>query len=88
MNDLHLIAHQAITTGVSSASPYTRCAFENPAIGNSPSSRQSWRQAFAKTSETTTVRPSLPVIFSSLAARLTAGPMQVKSRRLPPPILP
>ena len=31
---------QAITTGVSSGSPYTRCALENPAIGNSPSSRQ------------------------------------------------
>ena len=27
-------------------------------------------------------------IFSSRAARLTAGPMQVKSSRLPPPILP
>ena len=39
-------------------------------------------------SEATTVRWRRPAIFSSRAARLTAGPMQVKSSRLPPPILP
>ena len=38
--------------------------------------------------DATTVRCRRPAIFSSRAARLTAGPMQVKSSRLPPPILP
>ena len=34
------------------------------------------------------VWPSRAATFSSRAARFTAGPMQVKSSRLPPPILP
>ena len=45
-------------------------------------------QTPANAAEATTVRESFPAIFSSLAARLTAGPMQVKSSRLMPPILP
>src|SRR5258708_7246045 len=42
----------------------------------------------AKSLEATITRPSLPASFSRRAARLTAGPMQVKSSRSPPPILP
>ena len=38
--------------------------------------------------DATTMRRCLAAIFSSRAARLTAGPMQVKSSRLMPPILP
>src|SRR5262245_30660227 len=34
------------------------------------------------------VRPKRPASFSSRAAKFTAGPMQVKSSRLPLPILP
>ena len=39
-------------------------------------------------SDVTMVRPSRPASFSSRAARFTAGPIQVKSSRLPLPILP
>src|ERR1700726_5012056 len=72
----------------SSLRPKTRCAREKPEIGNSPRSTQPVVDAPAKVLEATTVRPSLPAIFSSRAARLTAGPMQVKSSRLKPPIFP
>src|SRR5262249_34466537 len=33
-------------------------------------------------------RPNLAASFSTRAAKFTAGPMQVKSSRLPPPMLP
>jgi len=39
-------------------------------------------------SEARMVRPKRPASFSSRAAKFTAGPMQVKSSRLPLPILP
>jgi hypothetical protein len=42
----------------------------------------------ANPSDATMVRLVWLAIFSSRAARFTAGPMQVKSSRLPPPILP
>src|SRR5262249_53689138 len=78
----------AAPAAASSRRPKTRCVLEKPAMGNSPSSVQPSLQTPAKAAEATTVRESLPAIFSSLAARLTAGPMQVKSSRLVPPILP
>jgi hypothetical protein len=74
--------------GPSSSSPNTRSAFENPAIGNSPSSVQPPAHIPANPADATIVRLRRPAIFSSRAARLTAGPMQVKSSRLPPPMLP
>src|SRR5262249_23499373 len=81
-------AQFATAADASSCKPKTRCVFEKPAIGNSPSSVQPSLDTPAKAADATTVRESFPAIFSSLAARLTAGPMQVKSSRLVPPILP
>src|SRR6516225_3828255 len=60
-----------------------RSAFENPAIGNSPRSAQLSSHRRAKAADDTTSRFRRAAILSSRAARLTAGPMQVKSSRLP-----
>src|SRR4029453_6299115 len=55
----------------SSRKPNTRCVFEKPAIGNSPSSLQPSLETPANAADATTVRESLPAIFSTRAAGLT-----------------
>src|SRR5271168_968701 len=72
----------------SSRRPYTVCGSRKPASSKSPSATKSSGRSRAKAAEPTTVRPSREAIFSSRAAMLTAGPMQVKSSRAPAPILP
>src|SRR6516225_3797981 len=73
----------------SSASPNTICSCAKPATANRPSGcKPSYPQWSTKSCEARTVRPRRPASFSSHAAKFTAGPIQVKSRRLPLPILP
>ena len=73
---------------VTSARPYTVGPLKIPRSEIRRALPQPSGQASAKARDVTTVRCRRPAIFSSRAARLTAGPMQVKSSRLPPPILP
>src|SRR5258708_10955808 len=64
------------------------CCGERPATENSPTGANCSGNWAANSADAIIVRPSLAANFSSRAARLTAGPMQVKSSRLPPPMLP
>src|SRR5271155_4097450 len=70
------------------AKPKTVCGAAKPATACAPSCLKSSGNRDANSVEATTASPSLAATFSRRAARLTAGPMQVKSRRLPPPMLP
>src|SRR5262249_2515624 len=72
----------------SSRAPKTFFSPANPARGNFPSACNSASQLAAKSVLATRTRPNLAASFSNRAARFTAGPMQVKSSRLPPPMLP
>ena len=77
-----------LTLNLSSSSPNTNCGAVKPASLNSPRGVNSPAQWRANSPEARTERPNWLVSFSMRAAQLTAGPMQVKSRRLPLPILP
>src|SRR5579884_3354545 len=97
-NAVHLRLHRRFTphnwpsrypsSPASSLSPNTGWAPLMPERVNSPRAANSSRQWRAKAAEARMTRPRRPLSVSRRAARLTAGPTQVKSRRLPPPILP
>jgi hypothetical protein len=67
----------------SSARPFAQRQIQRRQSGRSVANRRR-----RSDSEARMVRPKRPASFSSRAAKFTAGPMQVKSSRLPLPILP
>src|SRR3954453_4497609 len=60
----------------------------NPARSKSPTGTKSEGHSRAKSLEARIVRWSFPASFSMRAAKFTAGPMHVKSSRLPLPTFP
>ena len=72
----------------SSARPKAGCGAATPRSVSSPSGTNSCGQACANAPEAMIARLRSRASFSSRAARFTAGPIAVKSSRLPPPILP
>ena len=71
-----------------SGMPNTSSSSRNPRIGYDPSDTRGIPAASAKARETNTGQPSSFVKASSRKARLTAGPITVKSRRSAEPTLP